>query len=585
MIEERLNLLRTKMLENGLDAYFINTNDYHLSEYIPEYFKVLRFFSGFGGSLAQLIVTNDSAYLFVDGRYHHQADLEAGIHGIQIMKLGCQGVLNATDFLVKYFKQGTVGLDDRCVSAAFVKELLKRKLTLKYLDIYSSLFCPRPALNHEQIYPLALEYCGYTRKAKLKAILQCLKGKTHVIADLTAIAYLLNLRSNDIAYTPVFLAYLLFYHDEVYLFVDLTRFKEELLCNLYDDGLIIKDYAQFYPFLQKVKDTVVLLAEEKNNYATYQSLAVNNKIVPFDSIAGALKAVKNPVEIKMSRLAHLYDGVAMVRFLKKLAESDKKGLTEYSVKKLVDESRLSYRAFDLSFNTIVAYNANAAMMHYSPTADNCAKLSDSGILLIDSGGQYQEGTTDITRTIALGEVSAEIKKYYTLVLKSLFNFAQVKFLAGMSGDQLDILARKDLWQEGIDYRCGTGHGVGQVSAVHEFPPRISYADKTMIHGRRIPLKPGNIFSCEPGVYFEGKYGIRLENLLLCQKDVKNEYGQFLSFTPLTMVPFDLNLIDKHYLDPITIKLINAYHKEVYRNLAPYLTQEELVFLKQATRRI
>ena len=294
--------------------------------------------------------------------------------------------------------------------------------------------------------------------------------------------------------------------------------------------------------------------------------------------------VKNPIEIKNSKLAHIYDGVAMVRFMKWLKESDKEGLNEYDVKIKVDRSRLEYKAFDLSFNTIVGYNENAAMMHYSPNEKVHAPLHNSGILLIDSGGQYFEGTTDITRTFALGEVSDEVKMYFTLVLASMFNLASVKFLKGLSGDKLDILARQYLWERGIDYRCGTGHGVGQVLAVHEMPPNIRYR----LCGNpnvEVPLKAGNIFSDEPGVYFEKEFGIRCENLLLCKKEMETEYGEFLGFEHLTKVPFDLDLIDLKYLDEKTKGLLNAYHKDVYESLAPYLNDEELSFLSKATRSI
>ena len=584
MIRDRLSKLRSKMYEKGIDVYFINTCDYHMSEYIPEYFKTLRYFSGFSGSLGQLVVTYDEAYLFVDGRYHTQADQEVGQYGIQVMKLGKKGVLSADDFLINNCQDKVIGFDGKCVSYAFSKKLIKHGLKIKSLDIYSDIIEGRATLSKSMLFELGTSYTGYSRKVKLDVIKRSLNGKTHIIQNLESIAYLLNLRGNDIAYTPVFMAYMIFNKGEVYLFIDAKRLSNEVLANLLEDGVIIRPYFEYYNFIKILRNEVILLDENKVNYDAYTSIDASNKIYNMRSIVEEMKTVKNPVEVKNAKLAHIYDGVAMLRFIKWLKETDMEGKTEYDAKVKINDIRKSYKAFDLSFNTIVGYMANAAMMHYSPTREVNSPLHNEGILLIDSGGQYYEGTTDITRTVALGPVSDEIKMYYTLVLKSMMNLQRVKFMEGLSGDKLDILARKDLWALGIDYRCGTGHGVGQVLSVHEMPPNVRY-QKSPNNGAEVPFRPGNIFSDEPGVYFEGKFGIRIENLLLCKKDELNEYGQFLSFEPITMVPFDLQLIDKRYLDDETVKAINAYHREVYRTLYPYLNDEERLFLTRATRSI
>ena len=584
MIRDRLSKLRSKMYEKGIDVYFVNTCDYHMSEYIPEYFKTLRYFSGFSGSLGQLVVTYDEAYLFVDGRYHTQADQEVGQYGIQVMKLGKKGVLSADDFLINNCQDKVIGFDGKCVSYAFSKKLIKHGLKIKSLDIYSDIIEGRVTLSKSMLFELGTSYTGYTRKMKLDVIKRSLNGKTHIIQNLESIAYLLNLRGNDIAYTPVFMAYMIFNKGEVYLFIDAKRLSNEVLANLLEDGVIIRPYFEYYNFIKILRNEVILLDENKVNYDAYTSIDASNKIYNMRSIVEEMKTVKNPVEVKNAKLAHIYDGVAMLRFIKWLKETDMEGKTEYDAKVKINDIRKSYKAFDLSFNTIVGYMANAAMMHYSPTREVNSPLHNEGILLIDSGGQYYEGTTDITRTVALGPVSDEIKMYYTLVLKSMMNLQRVKFMEGLSGDKLDILARKDLWALGIDYRCGTGHGVGQVLSVHEMPPNVRY-QKSPNNGAEVPFRPGNIFSDEPGVYFEGKFGIRIENLLLCKKDELNEYGQFLSFEPITMVPFDLQLIDKRYLDDETVKAINAYHREVYRTLYPYLNDEERLFLTRATRSI
>ena len=583
-IKERLKQLQAKMAKEGIDYYFINTSDYHMSEYISEHFKTLRYFSGFSGSLGQLVISLDDAHLFVDGRYHAQAANEIKGSGIVLERLGIKGVLSADEYLIKYAKGKSIGLDGRVISTAFVRKLLKAGLKVTSIDLYSDLYLDRPPLNNDMLYELSLKYTGLSRREKLCIIKEVLKKKTMITQNLESVAYALNLRGNDIAYTPVFLANLVFYRDDVYLFINKSRLSDVILEGLYEDGVIIKDYDAFYDFIKTIKKEVVLLDEEKCSYETYRLLDRSNEIHHMMGLLEEMKMVKNPIEIKNSKLAHIYDGVAMVRFMKWLKESDKEGLNEYDVKIKVDRSRLEYKAFDLSFNTIVGYNENAAMMHYSPNEKVHAPLHNSGILLIDSGGQYFEGTTDITRTFALGEVSDEVKMYFTLVLASMFNLASVKFLKGLSGDKLDILARQYLWERGIDYRCGTGHGVGQVLAVHEMPPNIRYR----LCGNpsvEVPLKAGNIFSDEPGVYFEGKFGIRCENLLLCKKKMETEYGEFLGFEHLTKVPFDLDLIDLKYLDEKTKGLLNAYHKDVYESLAPYLNDEELSFLSKVTRSI
>ncbi len=583
MIRERLNALRSKMIDNHVDVYFINTSDYHMSEYIPEYFKTLRYFSGFTGSLGQLIVTMDSAYLFVDGRYHGQASQETEQYGIEVQKLGVKGVLSAEDFLIEHCQKMVIGFDGRCVNYAFTKKLSMNGLKLKSIDLYSDIFEDRKPLGQDPLYELDIKYTGLSRKEKLDIIKRSLNGKTHIIQNLESIAYLLNLRGNDIAYTPVFLSFMVFDQDDVYLFINQERLSDAILMALYEDGVIIKPYDAYYDFIKTLKKCVILLDESKVNFDAYTSLHDSNNIYHMRSIVEDMKTVKNPVEIENFKMAHIYDGVVMVRFLKWLKETDKETLTEYDVKTKLNSMRLEYKAFDLSFETIVGYNANAAMMHYTPTKDRHAQLHNEGILLVDSGGHYFEGTTDITRTIALGPVSDKVKQYFSLVLKSMYNLSEVKFLDGMCGYQLDILARKDLWELGVDYRCGTGHGVGYALAVHECPPNVRYSRDR--EGADVALKPGHIFSDEPGVYFEGEFGIRCENLVLCKRAFNNEYGTFNELETITVVPFDLDLIDKQYLDQKTIDVLNNYHQRVYETLCPYLNEEECAFLKEATRRI
>ena len=585
MIKNRINLLRQQMIQKGIDIYFLNTSDYHLSEYVPEYFRTIAYFSGFTGSTASFLLTRDDAYIFVDGRYHVQADKQCLENDIKVIKLGNKDALDPAKFIKKNYPKATVGLDGKRTSVSFVKNLLDSSINIISIDIYSDLIENRPPLSKNPVYTLGEEYVGLSRKRKIELIKHCLKDKVHIVNNLESIAYLLNLRGDDILYTPVFLAYMVIMDDDIYLFSDLERFNEDILDELYADGIIIRPYTSYYDFIKNIHHRKIILDENKVNYQSYLNINCNgNTIYNMRSIIDDMKAIKNPIEQENMRQAHIYDAVSLIRFMMWLENEDKSKYSEYDIQNKIDNFRKEYKAKDLSFSSIVAYNENAAIVHYFPEKDKCKQLDNQGILLFDTGGQYDLGTTDITRTIALGPVDEEIKKYFTLVLKSMFNLSELKFLKGLSGKQIDIIARKDLWDLGVDYRHGTGHGVGFNLAVHEAPPNIRYMESES-KAEETMLKPGMIFSIEPGVYFENRFGIRCENLVLCVKDEENEYGQFLKFETLTLVPFDLNLIDKNYLDEKTIRIINDYHQRVYDTLSPYLSEEEKEYLKGLTRKL
>lgn len=570
------------MAQNGVDVYYFNTSDYHMSEYVAEYFKTIRYFSGFSGSLATLLVDAENAYIFVDGRYHIQADKQCLPNDVNVIKLGTEGALNPIEFIKKNYEGKVIGLDGRRTSISFGMKLSKNGIRIKSLDLYSDLIENRSPLSTSKLFDLELQYSGKTRKNKLNDLKYILGVRTHIINNLESIAYLLNLRGDDVSHTPVFLSYFVMHEGEAYLFLDKERLNPNQLDNLYDDGVIIRDYDTYYDFLKTIENKIVLIDKNKVNLETYNRLPNSNKLLYASSPVDLLKSVKNSVEQKNARLAHIKDGVNMVKFIKWLKETDKTKISEKDAANYLDNLRLTNGAFDLSFDSIVAYNANAAQMHYSPSNERPVMLNASGILLVDSGGQYKEGTTDITRTISLGETSAELKKHYTIVLKSMFNLSSVRFMKGLSGNMVDILARRYVWEEGIDYRCGTGHGVGHVLSVHETPPNIRYMHSDS-KSEEEQLRVGNIVSDEPGIYLENKYGIRSENLLLVTNDLKNEWGEFLKFETLTMCPFDLDLIDRNYLDERTTKILNEYHQEVYEKLSPYLSEEEKLFLKKETR--
>ena len=582
MINEHLKQLQEQLIEKNIDLYYLNTSDYHCSEYVSEYFKTIAYFSGFTGSLATLLVSKDNAFIFVDGRYHSQADKECLENGIKVIKLGLPGALEPIDFIKKFYADKVIGLDGKRSTISFVKQLLDANIEIKSVDIYSNIIVDRPALPHNKIVEYKDKYTGLPRNKKLELIKYCINGNVHIVNNLESISYILNLRGSDVKYTPVFLSYLVFNNKDVYLFTDIDRFGEDTLDALFEDGIIIRPYESYYEFLELMSRKNIWLDEHKVNYETFIRINGRKNVIENKrSLIEEMKSIKNSVEQANSRQAHIYDGIAMLRFLKWLDNADKTAYTEYDVAQKINEFRLSYKAKDLSFESIVAYNENSAIIHYAPKKGKSKKLDNKGILLVDTGGQYEMGTTDITRTIALGDVPYEVKKYFTLVLKSMFNLSELKFIRGLSGNQIDIIARKDLWAEGVDYRHGTGHGVGHYLSVHEGPPNIRYM-KTDAGNEEIEIKPGMIFSDEPGVYFEGKFGIRCENLLLCRKDYKNEYGEFLKFDTLTLVPFDTRLIAKEYLDENTINVINAYHKRVYETLLPYISVDEEKYLRKIT---
>lgn len=573
------------MKENGINAYYFNTSDYHMSEYVPEYFKTIRYFSGFTGSLATFVVDEEKSYIFVDGRYHLQADRECIPNGIEVIKLGTEGALDPITFIKKNYDKKVLGIDGKRSSINFVKSFDDTKIKIKSLDIYSELIENRIPLSTSPIKELDLKYVGKSRSEKIQDLKYCFEDKVHVINNLESIAYLLNLRSDDIIHTPVFLSYMIVNKNDVYLFTDVNRIDSDLLQKLYLDEVIIKPYDEYYEVLKQIKDSIVVLDDNKVNYQSYVNLQNNNnKFVFMRSVVEDMKAIKNETEIKNSIEAHIKDGVSMVKFIKWLKETDKSNLTEMDASNYLDNLRIANGAFDLSFNSIVAYKENAAVVHYSPSDDRPVKLDNSSLLLVDSGGQYVEGTTDITRTISLGDNSDEVKKCFSVVLKSMFNLSNAVFPEGICGRNLDVLARINIWKNGLDYRHGTGHGVGHILSVHEGPPNIRYA-KTHEGNEEEILCPGMIFSDEPGVYLEGKFGIRCENLVLVESAEKNEYGQFLKLHTLTLCPFDLDLIDKKYLDEETIKSLNDYHKRVYDTLSPFLNEEEKNFLAKETRPI
>lgn len=609
-IAEKLNLLRKEMAKENISVYYVPTDDFHGSEYVSDYFKCREYLSGFTGSAGTLAVTKDFAGLWTDGRYFLQAADQLENTEIVLMKTGEPGVLSVEDFLAEHMNPGDVlGFDGRCVSGGFVKRL-RRKMEDKKIQIKGSLdltdrfWEDRPSLVFHKVWELELSQSGCLRKDKLVMLRKEISQRgadAHLLTSLEDIAWLLNLRGSDIHCNPVFLSYLYVTAEECYLFAgniknaaneQETIFEEEIRKNLKEDGICLLPYEDVYSFTGKLREKKVLLNEDIVNERLIGNLSGHCILMEEENPTTLMKAVKNPTELANMRKAHIKDGVAVTRFIyyiKKYAKLVEAGqwieepLTEMKAAEILEGFRKEQEGFlGDSFDPIMAYGEHGAIVHYSATKKTDAVLKTEGFLLSDTGGHYIDGTTDITRTISLaaGSLSKEQKKHYTLVLKANLNLLNAKFPRGVCGNSLDALAREPLWTEGLDFNHGTGHGVGYILSVHEGPNAFrtyrgrGKADTTAI-------VPGMITSDEPGLYFEGKYGIRLENLIECVEEESGFYG----FRPLTFVPFDREAIDISLLNVDEKFILNSYHQQVYDKISIYLGEEEKIWLKKETEPI
>lgn len=591
-----MNKLRQLMAENKIDAYIIPTQDFHESEYVSDFFMARKYMSGFTGSSATLVVLMEEAGLWTDGRYFIQAEQELEGTSIDLFKMGEEGVLTIPEFLKDRLKNNSsLGFDGRVISANYGEEL-KEKLKVKDIsivydkDLVDLIWEDRPQLSKEPAFLLDLKYSGKSFTQKLEDLRRVISDKgatSHIITTLDDIAWLFNLRGFDIPYNPVVLSYAIITLDQVFLFIDKDKLSKDIVANFTDAGVILKNYNDFYKFVKQLLSTeVILLNKKKVNYAMFNNLNPCIKVLDEDNPSELMKAMKNPVEIANIKKAHIKDGVAFTKFMYWLKTNiGNKKITELSAEKYLEECRKEEEGFiEPSFDTISAYKENAAMMHYSATEDSNKTLEAEGLYLVDSGGQYYEGTTDITRTMALGPVEPEQKKHFTAVLRSMLNLSSAKFLYGCIGLNLDILARGPIWDMDLDYRSGTGHGIGYLLNVHEGPNgfRWRYDDKRANHS---VIEEGMVTTNEPGIYIEGSHGIRTENELLSCKGAKNEYGQFMYFQTITFAPIDLDAIDTDYMSKIDKDRLNTYHKEVYEKISPHLNLEQQKWLKEYTRAI
>ena len=596
MLRGNLEKLRNCMKEYGIDAYIIPSSDSHQSEYVGEYFKSRAYISGFTGSAGTLVVTMEEAGLWTDGRYFIQAENQLKNTGIKLFKMGEEGVPTTKEYLCdKMANNSTLGFDGRLISAnegkALQEALKDKNINIKYeYDLVDKVWEDRPLLSTEKAFLLDEKYAGETFSSKLIRLRNEMKIKsatTHIITTLDDIAWLFNIRGRDVKYTPVVLSYSLITVDKVYLFIDDNKLNDEIINELNKENVIIKPYNDIYEFVKTIDEKEnVLLDDEKVNYSIYNNLPNEVKKINGLNPTMNFKAVKNSIELENIRNSHLKDGIAFTKFMYWLKNSvGKLEISEISAAEKLESLRREQDGFiEPSFATIAGYKEHAAMMHYSATPETDYKLEPSDLFLIDSGGQYFDGTTDITRTIALGEISDELKKHFTAVVRGMINLSMAKFLYGVKGYNLDILARRPMWNLGIDYKCGTGHGVGFLGTIHESPNGFRWR----IVPQRLEtatLEEGLVTTNEPGIYIEGSHGIRIENELITKKAEKNEYGQFMEFEVVTFAPIDIDAIDVNELNIEERDYLNNYHKLVYDKVSPFLTKEECDWLKEYTREI
>jgi len=593
-LKETIVKLRESMQKNKIDIYMIVTDDFHGSEYVGDYFKCRAYVSGFTGSAGTVIVTKDMAGLWTDGRYFLQAGQQLADSGITLFKMGNEGVLTVEEFIRDTIKEGQcLGFDGRTVPAKEALEIEKilkeKKAFMSYeKDLIDEIWENRPKLSAEPLFLLEEQYAGESRDSKIARVREVIEKKKadyFVLTSLDDIAWLLNVRGNDVDYNPVVLSYLLLSKEEIRFYVNEEVLNESTKIFLAKAGVSFYPYNQIYADIKEIeKDKTILLDTAKLNYAIRSNIPKTVQVIDESCPTILMKAVKNATEVENEKQAHIKDGVAVTKLIYWLKKNvGKIPVTEISVAEKLEEFRsMGELGEGQSFDPISAFAEHGAIVHYSPSEESDKEVKAESFLLLDTGGQYLEGTTDITRTIALGEVTDEMKNHYTAVLKGNLNLASAKFKKGCQGINFDYLAREALWEQGLDYNHGTGHGVGYFLNVHEAPNGFRYK-QVPERNETAFLEEGMITSDEPGIYLEGKYGIRLENLIVCEKYKQTEYGEFLQFQPLTLVPFDLDAVNAAAMSEKELDRLNAYHARVYDSIAPFLKEDEKAWLKEATR--
>lgn len=588
-INSRIESLRKVMKEKHIDAFIIPSSDNHGSEYVSEYFRVRAWISGFTGSAGTVVITLKEAHLWTDGRYFLQAADQIKESEFVLERMGEPGVKTYTQWIVDNLSSGdTVSFNGKVLTTYELHELegafKEKSINIRpEEDIFNELWNDRPTMPRQKVFIHEVKYAGKTLLEKISQVRDELQRESvdnFLLASLDDIAWLLNLRGNDVKCNPVFLSYLLLEKERCTLYIDKEKLDNKVITYLNENGVEIKEYEDIINDLKKLSGSIVF-DPSKTNVWLASSIPSGVNIKEEKAITTLLKAKKNKVELKNIENAHVKDGVAMVKFLKWLDENvGKEEITEISASDKLEAFRAEGDEFvEISFDTIAGYGEHGAIIHYKATEDTNVKLQPKGLFLVDSGAQYLDGTTDITRTIALGDLTQEEKDDYTLVLKGHLNLGNALFLEGTQGCRLDILARRALWNRGLDFKHGTGHGVGYFLSVHEGPQQIR-KDLSSVE-----LEEGMVISNEPGIYRGGSHGVRIENLIAVEYRAENEFGKFMGFKEFTLCPYELRAINKELLNSEEIQWINDYHKKVFNTLSPYLNEDETAWLKNATKSI
>ncbi len=588
-VKERIAALRNEMRVEEISAYIIPSSDNHQSEYFEDHWKSRQWLSGFTGSAGTLVVTMEKAGLWTDGRYFIQAEKQLNNTGIKLFKMGIPGFPTYREWLLSELNnEDVVGFDGKVYSSQDF-DLLKDQFYEKEIgfiannDLVDRIWLDRPKLSKNKLRIQDIKFAGKSRHKKIEEIrekMRLKKADIYFLSSLDDIAWALNIRGNDIDAFPVVDSFLIIEMSKITLYLDLDKVDENSQKILNNDGIILKKQSDICKDVNKLYGSLVYDPQKTGVYYLH---CFNRKVkkIKITDFTGMMKAVKNNIEIDNLKKTCLKDSVAVTKFLYWVDTSyDKMELSELSVSEKLLEFRKQIEDFQgVSFTTIAAYGENAAMMHYAPKKDSNAEIKAGNFLLVDSGGQYPGGTTDVTRTVVIGNVSNEAKRHFTLVVKGYIGINRAVFLEGTRGCNLDILAREPIWQEQIDYKCGTGHGVGFNLMVHEGPHRLNQA---LID---VPFIEGMIITDEPGIYLEGKHGIRIENDLLVKNYGQTESGKFLNFEVLNFIPIDIDAIISELLTFEEKKFLNEYHQQVWEKISPYLDDDERKWLEKKTQNV
>ena len=591
-VADRIAALRGEMVREGIDIWIVPSADYHQSEYVGSFFKARQYMTGFTGSAGTAVFTKDKACLWTDGRYFIQAENELRGSGIVLCKMGEPECDTIEAFLEKELPEtGVIGFDGRTIGVGEGKRyedaasFKKGKVSYQF-DLVGRIWENRPRLPDEKAFALDEKYTGESAASKLERVRTKMKecgADVHLLTSLDDIAWLLNIRGNDVAYCPLVLSYLVLYMDHGELFTAEEKFSSELSEKLARDGIVLRPYDEIEKVVSDLSPSLsILLDPDRVNYALYRMLPKNMEVIETENPEILMKCIKNDTEIKNIKIAHMKDAAAHTKFMYWLKKNiGKTEITEISAAEKLEAFRREQGGYlEASFEPISAFAEHGAIVHYSASAESNAVLSEGKLLLTDTGGHYMEGSTDITRTVALGEVSQKEKEDFTLTARAMLRLMNTVFLHGCSGANLDCIAREIYWKKKVNFNHGTGHGVGYLLNVHEPPVNFRWKEgKTPAP----VLEKNMVITDEPGIYIEGSHGIRLENELVVCEDEKNEYGQFMRFEPLTYVPIDLDALLPEQMTEEERIMLNDYHKKVFEVVAPYLNDEEKTWLKEYTR--